>query len=936
LDRHLNPTLPGEPLALPILATKLHRPRVSPQAEPRTSLLERLMGQPLLPLTLISAPAGYGKTTLASMWLSSADYASAWVSLDESDNDLHTFTTYLVMAVRGAFPDLTLKTQRLLAAPIFPPPQVLARYLLNDLDQIETPFVLALDEFDLVSEQAIYDLLSELLHHPSRTLHLLLIGRRDPPLPIASLRAHGKVTEIRAGDLRFTPQETARLLGRLLNRKIDEVTAARWVNWAEGWVTGLLLAALSLRCRHEADDVIAAVPGPISYLQDYLATEVMAHLPPARRDWLALTSLLDRFCAPLCEVVRRSEVAGEPADLTGMQFIRWLQQDNLFLVPLDARDEWFRFHRLFQQLLQQWLQRHLAPGAITAAHRRASNWFAGEDLIEEAVRHALAAGELQTAVRLVEERRHRLMNAEQWQRLERCLKLLPEEEVAKSLQLVCTGTHIAVYRSRDAAIVSSLQRAEQLLSRLTPGTGEDDTVRSELGVVYAISDIIERRPIQGVSSARSSLQRLPQQALYLRALAIGTISAGLQMLGDLNGAVATVRDALAEHTWSEQLRAKMMHYLCHVFTHEGDLVNVLSSARTGLSLAEKLPVPETLSFCRYHLGIAHYLRDELAPAETVLEDLLEDRESSSPIYLVNGVFALALAYQASGRTAEATQVIDLLAELVQAPEDPHVRKFIRAFQVELALRQGRLAEARRLSSKVEFEGRLPIWFLFVPHLTPVKLLLAEGTPESLVNANIRLAVLEVEMRRLHRCNVLLEVLALQALVCDAQGDGPAAMEKLGEALELGISGEYIRTFVDLGPPMAALLRRSRRTGSAMPREAAHYGDRILEAFEPKPDRGQAAAAGSAPGPSSPPILLAGAPTVQVSTREELIESLTERELEVLVLLARRLTYREIAAQLFISAGTVSQHVVRIYGKLQVHNRRQAVARARALGQLTQR
>jgi LuxR family maltose regulon positive regulatory protein len=279
-------------------------------------------------LTLISAPEGYGKTTLASMWLCSADYVSAWVSLNESDNDLHTFTTYLVMAVRGAFPDVTLKTQRLLAAPIFPPPQVLARCLLNHVDQIEPPFVLALEKFDLVSEQAIYDLLSESLHHPSRTLHLRLIGRRDPPLPIASLRAHGKVTEIRAGDLRFTPREAARLLGRLLNREIDELTAARWVNWAEGWVTGLLLAALSLRGRAEADDVIAAVPGHIAYLQDYLATEVMAHLQPARRDWLALTSLLDSFCAPLCEVVRRSEVTGEPADLRGMEYIRWLQENS--------------------------------------------------------------------------------------------------------------------------------------------------------------------------------------------------------------------------------------------------------------------------------------------------------------------------------------------------------------------------------------------------------------------------------------------------------------------------------------------------------------------------------------------------------------------------------------------------------------------------------
>jgi len=276
---------------LPLLTTKLYRPPVTPDLEQRDRLIERLQRNRQRPLTLISAPAGYGKTMLASMWLESCGCPSAWLSLDEADNDLLTFVRYLLAAVLSAFPTLELKTLSLLDAPTVASVPVLARYLLNDLAQVEGRFILALDDIHLIQEQAILKLLGELLHHSPPFLHLVLVGRHDPDLPIPSLRARSQVTEIRAQDLRFTPEETAGLLRQMLLREVDEAVAAEWTQRTEGWVTALRLAALSLRHRGWSDGLAVNIEGDNRYIQEYLLAEVLSHLPAAKQAWLWTVSV---------------------------------------------------------------------------------------------------------------------------------------------------------------------------------------------------------------------------------------------------------------------------------------------------------------------------------------------------------------------------------------------------------------------------------------------------------------------------------------------------------------------------------------------------------------------------------------------------------------------------------------------------------------------
>ena len=301
----------------PILTTKLYRPPASPDLEPRTRLLERLDRNRQRPLTLITAPAGYGKTVLVSQWVESGNVSSAWFSLDETDNDLGVFVSYLFAAVSHTFPDLALRSLNLLAAPNLPPVSVLAQTLINDLDQLEQPFILVLDDIHRIHHQEICELLDLLLQHPPYNLHLVMIGRHDPPLQISSLRAHGLMTEFRTLDLRFTSDETAQMMQKMLDREIDPAVAAEWTKATEGWVTGLRLAVLSLRHRGQNDDLSVRVRGDSRYLRDYLFAEVLAHLPDSYQNCLIKIAFLDRFCGPLCEAVCQTDGRPKSNSLEG-------------------------------------------------------------------------------------------------------------------------------------------------------------------------------------------------------------------------------------------------------------------------------------------------------------------------------------------------------------------------------------------------------------------------------------------------------------------------------------------------------------------------------------------------------------------------------------------------------------------------------------------
>jgi len=336
-----------EPITDPIIAGKLHRPPVDRDHVHRPRLLEQLDLHRRRPLTLVSAPAGYGKSVLISSWLESCDISSAWLSLDKNDSNLRLFISYFIAAVETLFPGTCRNTQNMLNVPDLPPMPALTSSLLNELGRIERAFILVLDDYSLIKETAVHNLLSDMLKYPPQSLHLVIIGRKDPPLPISTLRARSIVTEIRARDLCFTLAETATFLNQLLGIQVDSATAAALEKKTEGWVTGLRLAVLSMQHRGNIDPKLLEVQVDAQYVMEYLFNEVFSHQPPEVSQYLLGTAILDRFCGPLCEAVCAPGAKPFTCEIGGWEFIAWLKKENMFLIPLDAENRWFRFHHLF-------------------------------------------------------------------------------------------------------------------------------------------------------------------------------------------------------------------------------------------------------------------------------------------------------------------------------------------------------------------------------------------------------------------------------------------------------------------------------------------------------------------------------------------------------------------------------------------------------------
>jgi len=442
-----------------LMRTKLHRPRSASDVITRTRLIERLNAALGGEITLVCAPAGFGKTTLLTQWLQMIDRPNAWLSLDEHDNELPVFVQSLVASLQTAFPDAFGATADLLKAPRIPPPDQIAPLIINDLFDVSDDLILVLDDYHFIHNHKVHTLLEILVEHLPSQMHLVLICRSDPPLPVARWLAKGRLYELRGTDLRFLPEETEAFLTSTVGSEAAHETAGALNERTEGWIAALRLAALSLRDISDRASFLEHLDNYTARsINSYLVGEILIQQTHEVQEFLEQTSILDQFCSQLCAEVMGRDISHEQVQST----LDWLERTNLFLIPLDTRQRWYRYHHLFQELLQQRLQTHRSQEELATLHRRASAWYARHDLIEEAIRHARLAKDPSSATQLVEAHFFQAFEQEQLLLVDHWLGLLPEEQIQGSPYLLAARAWILQARGHLNELPSLLTAAEQL------------------------------------------------------------------------------------------------------------------------------------------------------------------------------------------------------------------------------------------------------------------------------------------------------------------------------------------------------------------------------------------------------------------------------------------------------------------------------------------
>jgi LuxR family maltose regulon positive regulatory protein len=906
----------------PLLAAKLYIPPVRPDLVPRARLIGRLdeglrLGRKL---TLVSAPAGFGKTTLVSAWVRAVrepPLRAAWLSLDEGDNDPARFLAYLAAALQtvGVQVDEDVAaTEAFLTA------------LVNQANDV-APFLLVLDDYHFITAQPVHDALTFFLDHLPGAMHLVIATRADPPLPVARLRGRGQLTELRLADLRFTPDEAALFLGQAMGLRLTAEDVAALAARTEGWIAGLQMAALSLQGKDDVSRFVAAFTGSNRYILDYLLEEVLRREPEQVQDFLLQTSILDRLCAPLCDALLES---GESARLRRAQSSRQrihasqstlerLEHANLFIVPLDDRREWYRYHRLFADLLRQRLDQTY-PDRVRALHRRASVWYEAGGLMAEAIDHALAADDLERAADLIESNAEATLMRGEVSTFLHWIDALPDGLVRARPALSVLYAWMLLWQGQSLKLIESLLRdAEE----------EDERVSGRATALRGLIAGLRGQTERTVELCRLALEQLPEEDRFVRPLALWLLRAIKLAEGEGKADMQALDDVfrMSQSAGNVMLSVMIACNRAEILMRQGQPYEAAATYQKAVELATDAQGQRMPIVGQALVGLGELSREwgELDAAERYLVEGIELGEQWTEVGPLEAYIALARVRWAQGNMESAWDALRKAQELAAKYDVTNLDDLsVAMFRAWMWISQGDLEPVRRWAEERDlfvyidtplqeevgdsYDLRMRKYELLVL----ARLLIAQKRPGEVLKL---LETLIPVAERRGRPGMLVEIYALQALAHQAQGDLDRAIDALECALSLAEPKGYVGIFAGEGEPMRVLLREAAKHGVM-----AEYAGSLLAAFEGYKFRASGSELPSSVEPkASQPVALA--------------EPLSDRELEVLRLLNTHLSSTEIAEQLCISANTVRFHIKNIYGKLGVHRRSDAVQQAGEFGLL---
>ena len=892
-------------MTTPLLATKLYFPPVRPALVARPRLVERLQSGLQGPLTLLSAPAGSGKTMLLSEWRMGPGAAMpvAWLTLDEGDNHPLQFFQYLCAALESVVPGLQAQTAPLLSSSEPLRPQAVLTVIVNTLSQAAQDFVLVLDDYHLIEEPALHNTLAFLLEHRPPCLHLVLLTRADPALPLARLRARGQLTELRAEHLRFTHEEASTFLNQVMGLTLSSAQVAALEQRTEGWIAGLQLAALSMQGRDDLPGFIAAFTGSHHYIVDYLAEEVLSRLPEAQRHFLMHTSILERLCGPLCDALTRRT--------DGCQLLAQLEHANLFVVPLDTEQRWYRYHHLFADLLRSRLL-HTEPALLPILHARAAAWFEAQGLFDQAIPHALQAGDYQHASQLIRTGQMELVFTRDITTLDAWLQAFPADFLLADPWLCIANAHLLWSSGRRGSIPPYVHSAESVLAvwladgQMVETDPDYCLLHGECCAFSAIYALRQKRDELAISLAQEAVAVIPHTA-HARAFALGSLYVIYQEIGEFDKCLETCYQArdVARALSYPSMCATSVYSAALVLRIKGRIQQSDRLLREALEYAGRHGQAHIFYYGLLHIGLAETYYEWYA-----LDEMEAALNTGVPLCLQGGMSILALigildqieVNHARGEMPGALEALLAAERLCQDMDPLTYQPTCNTLRLQYQSDIGETAGLADWLQNVDVQlGNRLGTDRFYELYQAARFLNALGRPaEALrVMENVEIAA------RQRECNgYLVYVLAMQALSHKKMGQERQALACLGQALQLAAPENHARPFLTLGEPMRELLRILQRRGDPSP-SVAH-----LLALFARRDAAQAP-----PAPPPPPQVL------------------SRRELELLGLIAAGRSNKEIARELVISLGTVKRHTVNIFTKLDVQNRTEAVAKARQMGLL---
>jgi len=886
-----------------ILVTKLYIPPPRSKIVLRPCLIERLNEglSASRKLTIISASAGFGKTTLVSEWIASCGMPVAWLSLDEGDNDPARFISYLVKALQNIKAGIGEGLLAVLQSPQPPPIESILIALLNEITTIPDNFVLVLDDYHVIDSKPVDEALTFLLEHLPHQMHLVIATREDPHLPLARLRARGQLTELRAADLRFTPSEAADFLNQVMGLNLSAEDIASLETRTEGWIAGLQFAALSMQGHQDVTSFIQSFTGSHRFVLDYLVEEVLGQQPESVQTFLLRTSILDRLCGPLCEAVLGSPSVSGQETVSAQETLEYLEHANLFVVPLDDERRWYRYHHLFAELLQQRLQHSASSGNVDVGlaeyHIRASGWYEDNDLMIEAFQHATAANDVERAERLMAEGRVPLHFRGVATSTLNWLEALPRSVMDARPWLWVRSATSALMSGQAIGVEEKLHAAEAAVAATLQGAEPNEKTRDLIGQIAAVRATLAHIRYQSeatIIQAGRAMEYLHPDNLPFRSRASWSLGFAYKLQGKRAAAREAYTEAIRQASGNIYYTVLTSNGLGELQESENQLYQAAETYRHSLQL---LSEQGKLNASEEYIGLAriYYEWDELDAAEEYAQQSLQQArlyDRTIDRFIICEVF-LARLKLARGDVSEAATMLAETEKSVRQNNFVQRMAEVASAQVLTLLRQGNVAAAACLVQNHD----LPI--------SQARVHLAQRDPSA---ALVLLLPLRQQMEAKDWQDELLKVMVLQSVALHAHGENDKAVQVLAEALALAEPGGFIRIFVDEGPPMAQLLFEAASRG-VMP----DYVARLLAAFE-------AEKRGREDKPDPPP---AG----------PLMDPLSQRELEILKLIAQGLSNREIGERLFLALDTIKGHNRKIFDKLQVQSRTEAIARAHELGLL---